>query len=112
MHGVPENLDLSFLHSAELIQLCLGLHDVQLRFHPTGEISIDGTWELLGSSGRALASGGPAEAWGLHRLVGMSVTGTKVDSPASISLEFGNGLTLRILDRENYEAFTIWPGGI
>ena len=54
MYGVPADLDLSFLHGAELLQVCLGTHQIQFRFHPVGEIAVEGKWELIDSSGQRI----------------------------------------------------------
>jgi hypothetical protein len=51
MYGVPTDLDLSFLHGALLIQVCLGQHQVQFHFHPTGSIAVEGGWELRDAAG-------------------------------------------------------------
>ena len=51
MYGVPVDLDLSFLHGAELIQVCLGQHQLQFHFHPVGSISVEGGWELRDAAG-------------------------------------------------------------
>ena len=40
MYGVPADLDLAFLHGAELIQVCLGQYQLQFHFHPAGSISV------------------------------------------------------------------------
>jgi hypothetical protein len=50
VHGVPANLDLAFLRGAELIQVRLGLHQLQFHFHRAGSISVQGEWELPTSS--------------------------------------------------------------
>lgn len=51
MYGVPPDLDLAFLHGAELIQVCLGLYDWQFHFQPEGSISVQGQWELRDAGG-------------------------------------------------------------
>ena len=51
MYGVPSNLDLTFLHNAELIQVCLGAHQVQFHFHPKGSLYVMGKWELSAEDG-------------------------------------------------------------
>ena len=116
MYGVPAELDLKFLCGAELIQLCLGLYSIQLHVHPTGDISIEGDWELLDGTAR-LAD---CNCWGpgrgpyqLHALLGQHVTATEVAAPKSFALQFNSGHLLRVFDNSpEHESFSIQPGDI
>jgi hypothetical protein len=54
MYGVPRDLNLAFLHGAELVQVCLGQYQVQFHFHPIGEISVQCRWELIDADGKSL----------------------------------------------------------
>lgn len=114
MYGVPENLDLSFLHGAEVVQVRLGLHQVQLCFHPNASLSVEGRWELLSSDGLELDQYEPPpreRPFQLHRLLGQKVVGGSVSAPAWFSLRFENGDTLRVFDSsQEYESFSIDPG--
>jgi len=55
MPGMSADLDLSFLLGAELIQVCLGVWQVQFHFHPPASVAVEGDWELSDDGGR----GGP-----------------------------------------------------
>jgi hypothetical protein len=116
MYGVPNGLDLNFLHGSELIQVCLGVHQVQFHFHPVGTIAVEGEWELLRADGSALDRSEPAPRtlpFQLHRLLGQRVTRTQVDPPTSIAVWFESGELLRVYDSsKEYESFTIQPGDI
>jgi hypothetical protein len=115
VYGVPATLDLTFLHGAELIQICLGLHEVQLHFHPTGSISVATGWELFDHEGVRIDHGqaSPQPTFELHRLLGQKVTATQVSAPSHIDLLFERGERLRVTDdATQYEAFTIQPGDI
>ncbi len=116
MYGVPSELDLNFLHGSELIQVRLGVHQVQFIFHPVGAINVDGKWEHLGADGSVLDQSEPAprtRPFQLHRLLGQRVTQTQVTPPTSIAVRFESGDTLRIFDSsKEYESFTIQPGDI
>jgi len=116
MHGVPADLDLSFLHEGELVQLCLGLHEIQLHFHPLGHITIEGAWLLLDTEGR-LIDGGPSSdhraTSQLHRLLGKKVVSSEVFPPESFVLRFTEGYALQVRDDSDaHESFSIDPGGI
>lgn len=54
MAGIPENLDLSFLHGAELLQVCLGAWEIQFHFVPTASLAVEGDWELLDPNGEVI----------------------------------------------------------
>ena len=116
MYGVPPDLNLGFLHSAELQFVGLGLFQLQFRFHPEGYISIEGRWELRDAAG-ALVDGRHDSRnrppYQLHRLLGRRVVGSKVSAPEWFSLQFEGGEVLRIFDdNPYYESFQIEPGGI
>src|SRR5262245_26525414 len=116
MYGVPDGLNLRFLHGSELIQVCLGLHQVQFIFHPEGAISVEGEWELLGADGSLLDRSEPAPrmlAFQLHRLLGQRVSQTQVNPPTSVAVQFESGEVLRVFDSsKEYESFTIQPGDV
>jgi hypothetical protein len=116
VYGVPATLDLTFLHGAELIQVCLGLHEVQFHFHPVGSISVATGWELYDPDGARIDHAErafPRPAFELHRLLGQKVTGTEVSAPSHIDVLFGRGERLRLVDNsEQHESFTIEPGRV
>jgi hypothetical protein len=116
MYGVPADLDLSFLRGAELIQVCLGLHQLQFHFHPAGSISVEGGWVLLDASGARLDGrhdGPDRPPYQLHRLLGRCVAEFEVSAPGWFALQFEGGEVLRVFDDSaQYESFQIEPGGI
>jgi hypothetical protein len=125
MYGVPRDLDLSRFLGAELIQVCLGVHQVQFRFQAAGTtggkegfrgISAEGRWEFRDAAGRIVDSAGPneeREAYRVHRLLGHIVEGAELDAPRSFALRFAGGDELRIFDdSDRYESFSIQPGDI
>ena len=111
MHGVPKNLDLTFLHDSELIQICLGLYQVDFSFHPGGTLSVEGEWELFASDATEIdRSSEPPRlrAFELHRLLGQRVVGSVIAPPHWIALRFEKGELLRVYDSsETYESFSI-----
>jgi hypothetical protein len=116
MYGVPANLDLKFLHGAELTLVGLGLYQINLHFHPEGIISVQGDWELRDETDSLIDrdSWGPGrEPYQLHKLLGRSVTVTEVAAPESFALRFDSGHVLRVFDNSpEYESFSIQPGNI
>ena len=116
MYGVPADLDLAFLHGAELIQICIGLHQVQFHFHPIGSISVEGDWELQDAADVRIDGfhgGAERPPYQLHRLLGRRVNASEVSAPSWFSLRFDSGDLLRVFDdNPEYESFQIDPGGI
>lgn len=116
MYGVPADLNLTFLHGAELIQVCLGLSQLQFHFHPVGSIAVEGGWELLDADGARLdgwQDGPDRPPYQLHRLLGRRVAGSEVAAPDWFALRFEGGEVLRVFDDSpQYESFQIEPGGI
>lgn len=116
MYGVPENLDLAFLRDAELIQVCLGLYQVQFNFFPEGSLSVMGEWELLAADGSEIdRSVQPPRArpFEFHRLLGQRIAGSLLSPPGWIALRFERGELLRVFDSsQQYESFSIQPGNI
>ncbi len=114
MYGVPSNLDLSFLHGRELIQICLGQYQIQFHFHPAGSIMVEGSWELLGVDGERLdhsVDGPERPPYQLHRLIARRVVGSEVSAPRWFALQFESGELLRIFDDSSeFESFQIQPG--
>jgi hypothetical protein len=111
MHGVPPDLDLAFLDSAELTHVGIGVHQIQLSFHPTGAISIEGGWELLAADGSKIDGlmpvprGAPQQ---LQLLLGQRVVRTKISAPDWFAIEFERGELLWVFDdSRQYESFSV-----
>jgi hypothetical protein len=124
MYGVPSDLDLTRFYGAEVIQLAIGTHQLQVHLQP-GEgsslgqlqtIGIEGHWELRDGSGAVIDQAqDPAtrEVYRAHRVLGQRVTAGSLDAPKSFSLQFDNGLVLTVFDdSKQYESFFIQPGDI
>lgn len=116
MYGVPADLDLTFLHNAELTQVCLGLYQLQFHFHPIGSIFVEGGWELLDEAGHRIDGRCDQPARPpclLHRLLGRKVMRSEVSPPDWFGLTFDSGEVLRVFDDSHqYESFSIEPGNI
>jgi hypothetical protein len=116
MYGVPANLDLSFLHGAELVQICLGQFQLQFHFHPIGSISVEGGWELLHAAGQRIDGScdvSDRPPYQLHRLLGLKVLSSEISAPDWFTLTFESGEMLRVFDdSEQFESFSIQPGNI
>ena len=116
MDGVPADLDLSSLHGAELIQVCLGVWQVQFHFQTGASISVEGDWDLLNDQGEVIDCSSDVRRerpYYLHLLLRQAVRASEVSAPLSFTLRFTNGLQLRIVVSDSgYECCEIQPLGI
>jgi hypothetical protein len=115
MAGIPVDLDLSFLRGAELIQVCLGMWQVQFHFAPEASIAVEGDWELADKEGRVIDRSSDTVRelpFHLHLLLRV-VVGVEVSAPLSFALRFTGGLVLRVfVSSDGYESFSVQPGNI
>jgi hypothetical protein len=111
VYGVPMDLDITYLHGASLIQVCLGEYQLQFHFHPKGSISVEGRWELRDAAGGLLDrlyDGEKRPPYQLHRLLGQKVIGTEVSAPDWCAIKFEEGEVLRFFDdSKQFESFQI-----
>src|SRR5438874_2055711 len=116
MPEIPADLDLSFLRGAELIQVCLGMWQVQFHFVPTASIVVEGEWELADEAGRVIDRSSDTvreQPFHLHLLLQRIILGVEVSAPLSLALRFTGGLVLRVFVRsDGSESFSIQPGNI
>ena len=116
MYGVAADLDLSIFQQAELIQLCVGVYQIQFSFHPKGYLGVEGKWELLANDGTLIDALEPVprtRPYQVHRLLGQKVVRTELSPPDWIALYFERGEVLRVFDDSpQYESFSIQPGNI
>jgi hypothetical protein len=92
-------LNLAFLHGAELIKVCRGLHQSQLHFHPAGSISVEGEWELRDGAVVRIDGwhdGPDRRPYQLHRLLGRRLAGSDVSAPEWFAVRFEDGNVLRV----------------
>lgn len=116
MHPIPKDLDLSRLLGGEVIQICLGWHQIQIHLHPSGTFSIECPWTLslaskvVEQSAEQVGRGIPTH---LGTLLGRSFDGWTVMSETLIQFRFSEdaAITLRADSRE-YECFQIEPLGV
>lgn len=110
MHGVPADLDLTCLQGAQLIQLCLGMYQVQFHFDHTSSLSVEGDWELLDVSGATIDKSltvPRTQPFQLHLLLGQRAIRTEVFAPEWIAIQFERGELLRVFDNSRqYESFS------
>jgi hypothetical protein len=117
MHGVPENLDLSWLVGTTLVEIGVSPHHLQLHFTGdpwggAGRVSVQGGyWELRTSDGTLVDwTQEPFErdCLRVHKIIGYDVSGFTVDAPKSFTLHFtSNHDFIAFDDSPYYESFSI-----
>jgi hypothetical protein len=129
MYGMPADLDLTMFHGTNLIQICLGVFQLQFWFHgedqsvPQPYLAVEGYWELRDADGGMVDQGGNAErddgqpvireVLSIHALLGQKVIASELAPPTSFTLVFGDGARLSVFDNaERYESVSIQPGDV
>lgn len=107
MYGVPEQLDLTPLVSTTLDYIGVGKYQLTFVFsgNPWKEkdrsISVEGYWEIRDAQSVVIdkaVENDERDVYRIHRLLGCTVTETKVNPPTSFTLIFDNGLSLTFVD--------------
>jgi hypothetical protein len=116
MSGIPADLDLSFLRGAEVVQVCLGVWQVQVHFEPPASLAVEGDWELTDAGGQVIDRSSDTvreRPFHLHLLLQHVVVAAEVSAPLSFALRFTGGLVLRVfVSGRGGESFSIQPGNI
>src|SRR5262245_39495356 len=100
MYGIPNNVDWSFLISKELLQVCIGRHQISLRFEGDVSIDIECAFDHFGPSSKLLSVqlNCPERAATLVSLLGMMISTATNKSGTTLELVFSNLEVLAIHD--------------
>jgi hypothetical protein len=114
MGPLPKGVDWSFMLDKELIQVCYGKHQTQLRFD--GDVCVSIEAGILHTSTGDVLGKSVAREQGMASLIGLlgsAVTSVVTDDEdVLLRLQFSNMHTLRVLrDDEPYESFSISAPG-
>ena len=123
MYGVPEDLALNRLVGWFLIQIRIGVGDIQFHFATASapgqsedaSICVTGDWEIRDTPGEIIdkfVSHDQRKEYRVHGLLNCEVTDVRIHAPSSFSVLFSGGLTLTCFDDPNFEAIEIYPDGI
>jgi hypothetical protein len=114
MYGFPRDIDLSFFCGKELIQVSVGIYDVQLHFHESVSLSIQNRIEHT-SKGIITVweqeETPPISASSLLTLLGSCVVSAHGVSDGTLTLQFANGDIVKVFDAEGYESYQINNNG-
>jgi len=115
MFGLSENNDLSFLTGKEVIQVCVGVYQTILAFDGDTSISLECDFQLTRAPGtKDKEDACSSSPQGILTLLGSKITDVTNEGGGTLTLQFSDGSTFRILDsNREYESYQIaHPAGI
>lgn len=112
VHGIPDSDTFAFIEGRVLEQLCFGQPSLILNFDDDLSITVEGSLGIaLPGAEEITVDDALGVASTLVRLISDVVADTGVSDSRSISLTFGGGQILRLIDNsEQYESFQIRHG--
>ncbi len=111
MHNIDKNTNFNCLLGEELIQLCIGQYQVQLKFHINTTISTECKLHLIRPDNSLIEiySDNANSTKNLVCLLGEKITEIKTNYQDELSLMFSNHHKLIIFGtNKNFESFEIW----
>jgi hypothetical protein len=110
MHRIPEGTDFSPLLGSEVTSISLGMHEINLCFHPEGSIRMEGAWSLKNQDGATVDTAmehADRETWQVHKILGKKITSCVAQAKDRLVIQFED-YTLEIEDdSDHYECFAI-----
>lgn len=112
MYGLNKDTDLSFLKGQEVIQIAIGVFQVQFHFDGDAIISVEGEFQYFSENNSShWRQGTPEAAAPALRQLGSSVRKVGGKEDGTLELTFSNGDRLVVKDSgEQYESYTISGG--
>jgi hypothetical protein len=109
MYGLPADVDVRFLCERELVQVAIGVYEVQLHFDSNVSIAIQCHCQV----GAQVYEPGKVAGFPLIGLLGRVVVNVMPLEQRHLRLDFDDGSSLVILENdEPYESYTVTgPGG-
>jgi hypothetical protein len=109
VYGVPDSGEWSFLVGREVLQVCIGLHQVSLRFDGQVSMNLECKFDHRRATDTLqLPSAFPQKAAGLVSLLGSKVTKAISKAAKILEIRFANKETLKLYDsNEIYESFQV-----
>ena len=80
----------TFLHGLELVQVCVGQHQIILNFEKDASVTLECDYEVNGAVGDVLA---------VLSLLGKSATNVNGDSTGKVEISFTNGSVVVLIPR-------------
>ena len=114
MYGIGKDLDFSFLRNLEVIQVRIGVYQVQFAFTEDVCLSVEGNFRYS-SRGEVIdwLPGSTKAASAVVNLLESTVTDVGVPNEETLELSFSNGDSLRVFDNsKEFESFTLTRPGV
>lgn len=113
MYGINKDTNLDDLVGQTLEQVCIGLHDMQLKF--SKNIAIVMQCEVIVNYNldeKTISPDNPSELSFLAKMLGKSIIGYYIDEPYRLTLVFCDEAEIVLVDsNREYESYVIWIGG-
>ena len=111
MYGLREGLDLSFLNGRELIQVAIGVYQIQFGFDEDVRISVESQFSYFNGKDELIWKPEPGAAQIACRtvaLLGATIESFEGQENGTLSLVFSNRQRLTILDNsKEFESYDI-----
>lgn len=108
MYGLPKGADLQFLIGKELVQVCVGMYQVILRFYEELTISLECECEVIPALPGRVPATSQAAVTSLISLIGTKITTANSIGNGDLAAGFSDGTTLLICDSNgNTESYQI-----
>jgi hypothetical protein len=115
VYGLRKDIDLSFLNAREVIQVAIGVYQIQFGFDEDVIISVEGQFNYFDGQEESIWKPEPGAAQIAARtvaLLGATIQSFEGHEDGTLTLTFSNGQRLTILDSsKQYESYDITRPG-
>lgn len=115
MYGLKKEIDLSFFSGLELIQVTIGVYQVQFGFDEDVRISVESEFRYFDGQAEWIWRPEPDSSQVAARtlaLLGFTITGFESNENGTLAINFSNGHRLTILDSSReYQSYDITRPG-
>ena len=112
MGPIPKELNLDRLVGQQLLQICIGSHEFQLRFESGDWISCEGivAVELGDVWHHVFTDEGWKDSSSLSKIVGREVVSWRIESSHVFSISLAPSAKIRLTSEDSpYESFGVYP---
>jgi len=113
MYRIPADLNLSNIVGSEIDLIGLGKYQIQFCFRSGETISVESKIEIWSKQRIVCIWNRKTHQWSnqlFQELLGVEVSGFRVENDTTLSINFGNDCTLKLYDdSDEYESIVIQP---
>jgi hypothetical protein len=110
MNGLPEAFDASFLVGASLVQVCVGLHEVILRFAEDIDVTIECDVDVVTTTGAASMGSAPEIGRAFVAVLGQRITAAHGSPGGDLAIELGAARFVLHDSSASYESYQVRHG--